>query len=271
MDISLEQYIRDAGLSTKPICFKTESIETNEEEVQEDILMLDENIEFPTCTIEEIPPEQTSQTITEQVIEENQRGRWNICEDDLQWRIDRHRMPSLVRYDEKVIQRKDLRGKIYNRNKNVGSIYKNHGFDLRNRLKGERQQHVKNPMNPMAALLSELGRQFQENKKKSSQLVPVNGSNQINGALHVIGGILQCLNPTPTLQRIDEVDVKIQSEIQQLQLQRKKTIMNKNVVITTEAADNPEIIEEGTIRSVHTTNMTMHHRFSNMTPMEVVI
>lgn len=235
MDKTLEEYIRDAGLSKQLI----------KEEPSDDVVMAEQiEKEIPTCTIEEI----------------HEPYRWNeISETDLQWRMDRHRMPCLVKHGQQQKHRIDLRSKIHKR--------KNNGFDrdLRNRIVGNRSE----PTNPMASFLAEFGRQFKRNQgSNGNQLVKNGSSNQINGAMAVIGGILSSITPTPTMNPIEEKDEKIQNEIKQLQ--RKKLFMNQNGQITS-ANNEPEIIEEGTVRSVHSTNISMHHRFSNMTPMEVIL
>lgn len=262
MDKTLEEYIRDAGLS-KPVSYKIEPSS------DVDDIQMDENLEFPTCTIEEIPPEPNSEQEEEsnQRRPQNKRERWNgVNENDIQWRMDRHRMPALVRYDDVLPKKRDLRSKIYNRNNN-GSIHRNNNrsnMDLRSRICGQ------NKMNPMAEFLNALGRQFQEsNANNGTQVVAMNNNNQINGAMAAIGGILNCLTPTPTLQKIEESDVKVQSEIAELQLQRKKVVIDQRGMMITPANCEPEIIEE--IQSVHTTSISMHSRFSNMTPMKVVL
>lgn len=243
MDKTLEEYIRDAGLS-KELIFKEEP---SNDVVIEDVVM-DEQVEekFPTLSIEEI----------------DEPNRWSeISENDLQWRMDRHRMPCLVKSEPQQKQRVDLRSKICKR-KNNGN-----DRDLRNRIVGNRSQ----PTNPMAAFLTEFGRQFKKNQvSNGNQLVSLkNSSNQINGAMAVIGGILSSITPTPTMNPIEAKDKKIQSEI--AQLQRKKLVMNKNGQITSSANWEPEIIEEGAVLSVHSTNMLLHNRFSTMTPMEVIL
>lgn len=262
MDKTLEEYIRDAGLS-KPPSYKMEP-SSDVDDVQ-----MDEILEFPTCTIEEIPPEPISeqQGGSNQRIYQNDRERWNqVNENDIQWRMDRHRMPSLVRCDEVYQKKRDLRSKIHNRNNN-GSINRNNGVsrDLRNRICGQ------NKVNPMAEFLHALGRQFQEsNANNGTQIVSFNNNNnQINGAMAAIGGILNCLTPTPKLKKIEEPDVKVQREIAELQLQRKKVVIDERGMMITPAYCEPEVIEE--IQSVHTTKISMHSRFSMATPMKVVL